>query len=416
MKIDRKKDVSAIKVLFVMSIGFDAPGPSIHLVKTMIEETLKEGFDVHIIEKHTTGQNSDIPSTLSQYKNITYDIVPIKQVKKNHFFRRYLTDIKYTFSSFKYYKKHKDVDVVFVQSCNIAFFPILLLKLFLKKPIVYNVQDIWPINALQVGILNEKSIVYKGLRILQKNAYKMSDKIITISEDMKKTLIEENVADDKIEVIHNWSYSDEYYQIVNSDNKFIKINNIDIVKYKVVYAGNIGAVQNVDIIIKAAEILKEEAGIHFHIIGDGVQKNKYLEYVKNYEIDNITFYPMQSPEIAPHVYAMADINVIPLCRGIVRTALPSKTAICLSCGKPIIACVDTESEYGKLIGSCDKCSVISTNDPNALAECIRQYYNQNICGYSKDTQAVFSKYFSKQNNAKKYVQIMNHIAKGKKIL
>ncbi|WP_099354711.1 glycosyltransferase family 4 protein [Fredinandcohnia onubensis] len=399
-----------MKVLFVLNSGFDTPGPSNHLLESIIENLLQDGCKVHVIEKHKTGQKPDIPPSISNNENLTYDTCKVKNVPKTSFAKRYLSDIMYAFSCLKYYKKQKDIDVAFLQSCNTAIFHLLLLKLFIRKPVVFNVQDIFPLNALMVGKLSEKSPIFKVVRFLQRSAYKMADKIITISFDMKKTLENEKVNKDKINVIYNWSYSDELIDIQNKSNKFIKENNIEDSHYKVVYAGNIGEVQNIDIIMVAAKLLKEIREIRFYIIGEGVQKEKYLKYAKDNNLENVLFYPMQPPEYAPHIYSMADINIIPLSKGIIKTALPSKTATCLSCGKPIIACVDLDSEFSKMIDSLDKCSVVDSNDEMGLAKCIMEKYENSIRGISIDEQDLFKRDFTKQENVDKYVNLIKAMA------
>ncbi|MEL7605898.1 MAG: glycosyltransferase family 4 protein [Sedimentibacter saalensis] len=400
-----------MKILFVLNSGFDTPGPSNHLLESIIEKFLTNNDKVHIIEKHKTGQNSDIPNSISENVNLNYDIVRVKNVQKNNFVKRYLEDIKYAFLCLKYYRLQKDVDVVFLQSCNTAFFQLVLIKLLIKKPVVFNVQDIFPLNALVSGIIKEKSIIYKILRILQRCAYKMSDKIITISDDMKKTLLNEDVQDDKVEVIYNWGYSDEIIDIKDENNKFLRDNEIKDDHYKVVYAGNIGALQDIDVIIDAAKLLREVKAIRFYIIGDGVLKKKYVDYANKFDLKNIEFYPMQPSKYAPQIYAMSDINIIPLKSGVIQTALPSKTANCLSCGKPIIACIDKSSYFSRMIESCDKCSVIDSNDAIGLANCINEYYKKNIKGNSVLARELFRQKFLKSLNTQYYVEAIKKLIK-----
>ena len=118
-------------------------------------------------------------------------------------------------------------------------------------------------------------------------------------------------------------------------------------KFNVVYAGNIGTMQNVDIVVAAARCMQEVNKIHFHIFGDGIYKKRLQSEAEG--LTNISFWPMQPSELAPSIYAMADVNVIPLATNIYRTALPSKTATCIACKKPIIFCIGKDSRFGKLM-------------------------------------------------------------------
>jgi colanic acid biosynthesis glycosyl transferase WcaI len=400
-----------MKVLFVLNSGFDTPGPSNHLLEAIIEALLLNECKVHVIAKRRTDENLAMPKHLFGKRNLSYDVSRVKNIDKASFAKRYFADIKYAFSCVKYYRKNKDSDIVFLQSCNTAFFHIFLLKVFLKKPIVYNVQDIFPLNAKNIGMLKEKSPIFVIFRALQREAYKLADRIITISHDMKQTLINEKIDKKKIDVVYNWSYSDDVIDISEEENEFVKENKIECDFYKVVYAGNIGAVQNVEIILKAAELLRREKRIRFYIIGDGLRKADHIKYVEEMGLDNVIFYPMQAPELAKHVYCMADVNVIPLKKGIIKTALPSKTATCLACGRPIIACVDLDSKFARMMMSSRTCSVVSSDDAQGLANKIYQYYTEDLRGQFADEIELFRRVFSRSKNVEKYVEILREIAR-----
>lgn len=398
-----------MKVLFVLNGGLGIPGPSNHLIEAIVHETINLGLSVHVIDKHIgTTMSNDVHGLFSD--TVTFDRVRFSLAPKHSLFRRYLADLRYTLACSKHFKNHKDASVVFLQSSNVSPFLIFWLRLFVKKPIVYNVQDIWPVNAMMVGILRKSSLSYKLFSWLQKYAYNKADIVVTISEDMRDTLIREGVASRKIEVVHNWSYSDEAPFELMSQNQFIKRNNVDMSIFNVVYAGNIGVFQNVDIVIKAAELLSDHADIRFHIIGEGARKAQLEDYVKTHRLSNVVFYPMQPSEIALDIYQMASVNIIPLAGGVIYTALPSKTAICLASGRPLIACVDIESRFAKMISNCDQCAVAPPNDPEKLAELIYQFYQTNNDQRSLDTQLLFRSEFSRGLNSRKYASILSRIA------
>ena len=77
---------------------------------------------------------------------------------------------------------------------------------------------------------------------------------------------------------------------------------------------------------------------------------------------------MQPSELAPYIYSVSDINLITLKKGVIYTALPSKTAICLSVQRPIIACVDSDSEYAKMLKTYGVAEISESGDEKALAD------------------------------------------------
>ena len=79
--------------------------------------------------------------------------------------------------------------------------------------------------------------------------------------------------------------------------------------------------------------MKDDAGVSFYIVGGGVNEEKLKIFAKEKELNNVTFVGMQPPEEVADLYAAADVNVIPLQKGLIYAALPSKTADCLIAGK-----------------------------------------------------------------------------------
>jgi glycosyltransferase involved in cell wall biosynthesis len=237
----------------------------------------------------------------------------------------------------------------------------------------------------------------------QRYAYTRADHLITISEDMKDTLVNDGVNEDKISVIYNWSYQDELYMNVDTSpvsNMFSKEF------FNVVYAGNVGMMQNVDILIEAAKLMKEDKSVWFHIIGNGVYKEKLEAKAREYGINNISFWPMQKPELAPVIYSAADVNVIPLVKNIYRTALPSKTATCLACGKPIFFAVGKESAFAQKAVKETGCLLVDADNPAELADSLRAACLSELKCNNLD---FFRKYCEKTSNSKLYAEIITAI-------
>ena len=355
-----------MKVLFWMFIGFDRHATSEHLLSAVIERLCEAGHSVHIIQKNTGGDLPSIPEKLRQY-NVTADVIPYKAADKGNFTARYLAELKYIHACRNYITS--GYDAVFIQSNNVGGFAVKAIRKKLPKAIVtFNVQDVFPYNAAYSGKLKNNGLMFKMLAAVQRYGYKKADHVITISEDMKDTLAADGTARDKIEVIYNWSYRDELYQDVDLS---LVSHIFDPHYFNVVYAGNIGVMQNVDILIEAAKQMKDDKSVWFHIIGNGVYKDKLESRAKEYGITNISFWPMQPPELAPAIYSAADVNVIPLVKNVYRTALPSKTATCLACQRPIIFAIGKDSKFGKRVMEEIGCQVVEADQAEALAEAIR---------------------------------------------
>lgn len=388
-----------MKVLFWIFIGLDKHETSEHLLTAVIEQLCEAGHSVHILQKDTGGDLPAIPERLSKYK-ITTDTVPFKAAPKGNFVKRYFAELKYIKCCKKYITS--GYDAVFIQSTTVGGFAVRAIRKKLKNTIItFNVQDIFPYNAAYSGSIKKNKLVFKVMAALQRYGYKHADHVITISEDMKETLVADGTPADKIEVIYNWSYQNEPYDKVKLDmtvpNKLFNKNF-----FNVVYAGNIGVMQNVDILIEAAALMKEQTDVWFHIIGNGAYKEKLQKKAKELGIVNISFWPMQPPEGAPSIYAAADVNVIPLVKDVYRTALPSKTATCLACGRPIIFAIGKASKFGRMVQEEAGCVVVDSDNPEKLAIAIRATRTATTDKYF----SFFASKMCRDNNAKKYAQII----------
>lgn len=335
----------------VVSIGsFDTQYSDYHIMRDIILGLLERGHEVNLIQK----QYLDTPQYPQQFekyfgKKLQVHNIKFEKKAKADLKARYLADLSYYRQACKWMKKNKP-DKVFLQSCNTAFFTVFYAKHILKCPLLYNEQDIFPENAYFAGILSESSMVYKVAHALQKYAYKNATALSTISDDMKSTIVTRyGISEDKVQVIYNWGH-EELKAHSEQDNVFLKKYPKKPGEFRVVYAGNLGKMQNVELILETAALMKDDADISFYIVGGGVNEVQLTTFAKEKELNNVTFVGMQPPEEVADLYAAADVNVIPLQKGLIYAALPSKTADCLIAGKPIITCVDDESKFAKLVG------------------------------------------------------------------
>ena len=388
-----------MKVLMWMSGGFDRRTPSEHLLVAIVQALYKSGNTVHIIQKDMGGTLPHLPESLENL-GVTTDCIPCKLAAKSNFVGRYFVELRYIFKSIRFIKAHKDSMAVFNQSSTVAGFMTYAVKHIIPNArLTYNVQDIFPENAAYIG--SAKGIVYKILSAEQRYAYRHADQIITISEDMKELLIEKGADSQKTEVVYNWSYTDSLYRYedVYSEKiaKFLPTS-----KFNVVYAGNIGAMQNVDVVVETAKLMQDEEDVHFHIFGDGMYKERLQHEAEG--LSNISFWPMQPSELAPSIYAMADVNVIPLAPNIYRTALPSKTATCIACGKPIVFCIGRESKLLNILEQNGLCAFVPSDDAKCLAESVLSLKKSLKDRTFLDEK--FHQYFEREKNSNEYSRLI----------
>lgn len=383
----------------VVSIGsFDTQYSDYHIMRDIIVGFLERGHEVNLIQK----QYLDVPQYPQQFEKYLGGQLQVQNIRfekkaKADLKARYIADLSYYRQACRLMKRNKP-DKVFLQSNNTAFFTVFYAKHILKRPLLYNEQDIFPENAYFAGILSESSAIYKVAHMLQKYAYKNATALSTISEDMKSTIVTRyGIPEDKVKVIYNWGH-EELKAHSDDENVFLRKYPKKPGEFRVVYAGNLGKMQNVELVLEAAALMKDEPDITFYIVGGGVNGAQLKEYAKEQSLSNVTFVGMQPPEEVADLYVAADVNVIPLQKRLVYAALPSKTADCLIAGKPIITCVDEESKFAELMRKLG----FKNSDPQKAEELQSLIEQTKGTIGSNELNHSWQKVFSQKRNALRY--------------
>lgn len=393
-------------ILFICTEGFDTPGPSNHLIASLIEDLLENGFRVTLIQSRRKRMNDELPDNLKNIPNLYVENIDRKIIKKTSFMQRYFEEVIYHFKCMKKWKYMREIDEVFVQSCPTVIFSIILLRLFMKKPILYSIQDMWPGSAVNSGVLSNKfiaSIFYN----IQKLAYRYSDVLTVISEDMKAKVIEQGVTESKIYPIVNWFDDRTVHEVQWNENRFVKKYNLSKNKFYVQYAGTMGYVFDYKMVLNVAEQLKDYKDIEFQMIGQGSQKDVFMQEKENRGLENIVFYPLEPQEMVSDVYSACSICLIPLKKGIIGNSVPSKAGLLMACNRAIVNSVDKDSDYFKMFNENQMGISVSNDDPKAVADAIIDLYtNKEMCKHMATRGHEFGKqYYARSVNTKKFINL-----------
>jgi glycosyltransferase involved in cell wall biosynthesis len=403
-----------MKILIQWAGGFDTPGPSNHLLKSLIEDLIAAGISIHLVQSSTKKINEEMPSDLKNLKGFTFDTLERKDIAKSNFVKRYIEEIHYVIRSVSYWKKQDNIDVVFIRSSPIALYGILLAKSILKKPVLYGVQDMWPGSAVNSRVIKNRFIA--GIFYsLQKIAYKYSDVITVISKDMKTKVLEQGVPEEKICPIVNWFDDRTVHEVPWEENRFVKKYDLDKDKFYVQYAGTMGYVFDYKMVLNVAANLKSYKDIEFHMIGQGSQKDSFINDAKIQGLDNIKFFPLEPQHMVSDVYSACSVCLIPLKRGIIGNSVPSKAGLLMACNRAIVNSVDEDSDYYRMFNDNEIGISASNNDPEAVVDAILELYNNKEKRelYAKNGQEFGRNYYARSVNTKKFIELFDYMMKEK---
>lgn len=210
-----------------------------------------------------------------------------------------------------------------------------------RIPCYLYVTDLWPENVeIVAGVKNK--LILNTIGQMVDYIYKRCDKIFTSSESFIKAISDRGIGKEKLDF---WpQYAEDYYKPVNKENtKVLEIPQDDF--FNIIFAGNIGFAQGLDILPETARILKEQgAKVRFNIVGDGRYKETLIKKVlENQVIEMFNFIDKQPATKIPEYMAVSDATLISLSKSkVFSITLPAKTQSCLACGIPVIVSADGE--------------------------------------------------------------------------
>ena len=180
----------------------------------------------------------------------------------NSVLRRSLTYASFAFSAFIYclfFMKKKNIIYAYHPPISTGVIAVFI-NILRKIPVVYDIQDLWPDTLCATNIIKYKFII-RFINIFCNFVYRNVDHIVVLSKGFKKILIKRKVNLKKISVIYNWADEEKL--------KFEKNNNtndrFDTTKFNITYAGNIGNAQELNVILKTANLLKKRIQKYFLI-------------------------------------------------------------------------------------------------------------------------------------------------------
>lgn len=333
-----------MRILATCQYGWPEPYPSLY----PMEEMVKRGHYVHAI---TGTPNYPMGEVFKGYehnriKEEEHNGIHITHVpvipRKHNAIHRLLNYHSYPITAKRKLMSLKgDYDVIFANQSS----PVMMVepaitygKKHHKKVVMY-CMDLWPASLCTGGIKRD-SAIYKYYWKRSKAVYQNVDVLMVTSRLFKDYFISEfNIPADRIIYLPQYALSD-FENMPETPKK----DTADLV-----FAGNVGKAQNLDVVLRAAKIIQDEKiddkgrKIVFHIIGNGQALDSLQNYAKEQKIENVVFHGRKPPEDMPKYYAMADAMMVTMFPDpLVSLTLPAKVQSYMAAGKSIIASADGE--------------------------------------------------------------------------
>jgi len=253
-------------------------------------------------------------------------------------FLRLVNYWSFMFSSFVVGLFLRRPDLIFVSSPPLFAGTSAAFLSFLKRvPLVADIRDLWPEDAVLMGQLNSRFAIWGG-RLTARHIYNRSSLLITISNGLKSRL-QAFVGDKPVHVIFNGSSVPDFYPQFHAN----RIERRDS-PFTICYAGVLGLGQPIEDIINVAESTLGDDNIKYMVVGDGVRKKFLAGLAIGKKLSNLVFTGGVSFEESLQLLTRAHVAVVSLIENeIFKSAIPSKFFDCMALGLPVILGVDGEA-------------------------------------------------------------------------
>jgi glycosyltransferase involved in cell wall biosynthesis len=294
-------------------------------------------------------------------------IVNLKQSNKHSMIHRLFTFILFSFISV-YFALTRKYDLVLCSSGPITIgLPGLLAKLFRGKKFVFEIRDLWPEGAIQLGLLKNKVLI-KFSYFFEKLCYINSSLVVTCSQGMTNNVLERYP---KLEVLTIPNASD--VNLFRQRNSSFAIPDWALNKKIFTYTGSLGLMDNCIQILKGVELVKDNDCV-FVLIGEGKEKEMLMEYATERNIQNVFFLGLLPKyEVVNWLQlataAFVTFKDLPM----LQTSSPNKMFDAFAAGVPIIQ--TTKGWIKKLVFD-NNCGInVDPNNPQEFANAVLNLKN-----------------------------------------
>jgi len=283
--------------------------------------------------------------------NVSVIRCPILVPKRPSGVKRILHLLSFWFSSFPVILSNvfwkPDLVITIEPPFFCATSALLLTKLSKSKAILH-IQDFEVDAAFELGLLKSKYL--RGLiSKVERNLLSKFDCVSTISPKMLEKLSEKEVSPKNQYLFTNWVDTNLISKL-NSPSEYIDQLGLSADSKVLLYSGNMGNKQGLEIIISAAKKLETEKNIVFLLCGEGSAKSKLQDMAS--DLSNIIWLPFQPLDRLNQFLGLATVHLLPQAKEAADLVMPSKLTGMLSSGRPIIATAAIDTQVGEIVSKC----------------------------------------------------------------
>lgn len=354
-----------MQIILHMGDPFLVNNPCTKRMRAFKDALERQGHRVSVLAPQT-GQGEEL-------SGIVYcKTIPLK--KKTSFYRL-ANGIGMAVNSVLEARKLGKADIVLTTSppplISLAGWLIAKIK---RAKLIYDVRDIWPDVALEMGSFSDKSIYCKLFTVIRDFMLKHADMVTAVSEGKVQKLKSYAPWQNVVKIPNGF---DRYF-LENKINKKLKERLAHRKGFKCVYMGNLGLAQGLRQLLEIAKKSRiKQMETVFLLYGSGAEEQKLKDYVKEHDLQNVCFEGILPNADMYTVLQAADVSFVSLANGNLKDSVPTKLYEALGMGCPVL--LSAEGDSAAILKECGYGIAVSPGHTEALWEAFEKIYKEKDC-------------------------------------
>lgn len=269
--------------------------------------------------------------------------------------------------------KRPDVILAYQSALPIGF-TARVLSVLKRAPYVLDVVDLWPESVAASGMLKSPALL--GLiRAGARYVYRHACRINVITRGYRRSLLRLGVRREKLRLIPCWPGRGQFDPVTPHPGFLRQEGLAD--KFNITYAGAIGPCQGLEVLLQAADRLRDLHEVQFVVAGSGVSMEELTRLRDSMQLSSVQLLGRRSPADVASLFAASEMLFVHLKPNeMSRLSIPSKTLSYLASGRPLLMAV--EGEASRLVARHGCGEVVPPSDPIQLAAAIRRHHQRSV--------------------------------------
>lgn len=333
-----------MKVIF-LALAYPKIPKSSNLYTDLMEEFRNQGHEVYVVAPAVNDTEVGLINEegISVIRVKTLPLLNVNPIKKG--IANVLLPYQYKKAIKKYFKADS-LDLIIMPTPPISLVDVAnWMKKKYRSKLYLILRDIFPQNAVDLGMMKKGGILYNFFRKKEQLLYDVADEIGCMSQGNIDYVIYHNpkVKSEKLHLLPNWQK--EIPQFSGDKIALRKKYNFDE-NFVIIFGGNIGLPQKLENILAVAEWYQPEDKVLFFIVGQGTEKTKIESLVREKNLKNVVIKDSLPREDYQNIISVADCGLISLHEDFTIPNIPSKSLSYFNAKIPILAAIDEYTDYG----------------------------------------------------------------------